>query len=94
MMEILELSTRCAWCGQIKSGNGWQEEHRKRPVRYSHGICPTCRKFFFPKRSLAKKPRNLVSVQRWRETATGALKVATSFVLICAMRLLRHRFKG
>lgn len=41
-MERSLLSSLCAWCGLVNAGQQWRKERRAGPVRYTHGICPSC----------------------------------------------------
>ena len=79
------LTTRCAWCGRIRYGEKWHAERRKAGIRYTHGICPACRKGFFPKvKDPAPAPRP--GRARW-----GVLRVVVSFVALLATRWFKLR---
>jgi hypothetical protein len=79
------LSTRCAWCGLVRDGSHWRTERRKQRTQYSHGICPACRKGFFPgvKGAKAAPPR-----PAWRRAATpwAILKLAAGFIVLLTQR--------
>jgi hypothetical protein len=42
------LTLRCAWCGFIQMGGAWGLDRRRSgDSKYSHGICPACKKIYF-----------------------------------------------
>ena len=77
------LTTRCAWCGRIHYGDQWHLERRKAGIRYTHGICPVCRKGFFP---MVKDPKPAPAWVRW-----GVVRMAAAFIALLATRWFKLR---
>jgi hypothetical protein len=44
LTEFAALFTKCAWCGKVRTGEGWAVDADVDPpaARTSHGICPDC----------------------------------------------------
>ena len=85
---------RCTWCGLIGSNNRWQPERRQSPVKYTHGICPVCRKAFFPiakESPLKHQQADAKNRRAWQGAGTpwGMARIAASLVVLLATRWLK-----
>ena len=57
------ISSRCAWCNRIWTGEGWLGERRQGSQEiHSHGICEACKAEHFP----SPEDEAHLNVQRFR----------------------------
>lgn len=95
-IRVKPITRRCAWCGLIFLDDRWQVERRKPPVEYTHGICPACRKDFFPKMErpkLNQRQPGVATQRTWHGAGRlrAMIRVAASFVALHVARWFKLR---